>query len=259
VNVTEIHNVYETRVVNENRVRVSYNGGNGGVNERPTREEDAAAHQRHVPRESAQVQHVQAARTNPQLRASTNQGKPPIAATQRPGALNDRAVVPAKEGGHYTPPPRAGNNAATRTDSSAAARPGNNATTRTENGAAARTDNSAAVRSTPPTHVRDIPPAERRAPPNMGNPKVDQKYQQQQDKLIQKQDQERQKLQQKQEKDHQQLSSKNADDARKQQVEQQHQQQTQQLMQKHAQQQQHLQERQQPPQQNQSKPPKQKP
>jgi hypothetical protein len=37
VDVTIIHNVYETRVVNETRVtRVSYNGGNGGINERRT-------------------------------------------------------------------------------------------------------------------------------------------------------------------------------------------------------------------------------
>ena len=40
VNVTVIHNVYETRVANNTTVtRVSYNGGNGGVNERPTARE----------------------------------------------------------------------------------------------------------------------------------------------------------------------------------------------------------------------------
>jgi len=42
VNVTEIHNVYNTRV-EENNNHVSYNGGNGGVVARPTPEEEAAA------------------------------------------------------------------------------------------------------------------------------------------------------------------------------------------------------------------------
>src|SRR5260370_23906945 len=58
-----------------------------------------AARDRHIPPVSVQAQHVQAARTNPQLRASVNRGKPPVAATPRPGAFNDRAVAPAKEAG----------------------------------------------------------------------------------------------------------------------------------------------------------------
>ncbi len=40
VNVTVVHNVYNTTIVNRTDVRVSYNGGNGGINERPTREEE---------------------------------------------------------------------------------------------------------------------------------------------------------------------------------------------------------------------------
>ncbi len=41
VNVTEIHNVYNTTVVNNyNRPRVSYNGGNGGINARPTSDDE---------------------------------------------------------------------------------------------------------------------------------------------------------------------------------------------------------------------------
>jgi hypothetical protein len=227
VDVRVIHNVYESRVVNENRVRVSYNGGNGGINERATRDEEVAARDRHTPPVRDQVQHVQAARTNPQLRASTNHGRPPIAATPRPGAFNDRAVVTAKEGGRYNPP--------ARTETKTAARPN-------------------------PIHPKELPAVQRPAAPNTGNPKVDQKYQQQQNKLIQRQEQDRQKLQQKQEQQHQQLTQKNAGDARKQQIEQQHQQQTQQLAQKHTQQVQKLQQKQAPPpRQNETKPSNKKP
>src|SRR3984893_18370215 len=98
VNTTIIHNVYNTTVINTTTVnRVSYNGGNGGINARPAREEEAAAHERHIPPVAVQTQHVQAAHTNRELRASVNHGKPPVAATPRPGAFKDRAVVPAKE------------------------------------------------------------------------------------------------------------------------------------------------------------------
>ena len=246
VNVTVIHNVYETKVVNNYTTvtRVSYNGGNGGINERPTREEEAAAHERHVPPVAAQVQHVQAARTNTQLRASVNHGKPPVAATPKPAAFSERGVVAAKEGGRYNPPARTENNAPARTE--------NNAGKRTETGNATRPN---------AIHPKELPPIERPTAPNTGNPNLDKKYQQRQEKLTQKQDQERQKLQQKQEQEHQRLTQQKADDSKRQQIEQQHQQQTQQLTQKHTQQQQQLQEKQQPPpqHQNQSKPPKEKP
>jgi len=101
VNVTNIHNVYNTTVINNNTTvnRVSYNGGDGGINRRPRPEEEAAARERHIPPVAVQAQHAQAARANPELRASVNHGKPPVAATPRPGAFSDRAVVPAKQTG----------------------------------------------------------------------------------------------------------------------------------------------------------------
>src|SRR5581483_1242977 len=96
INITNIRNVYEERAtVNRNDVtRVAYNGP-GGVQARPTPQEEQAARERHLPPAPAQTQHVQAAKANPELRASTNRGKPPIAATSRPGALREGAV-PAK-------------------------------------------------------------------------------------------------------------------------------------------------------------------
>src|ERR1700723_2058433 len=94
VNVTNIRNVYnDTTVIRNTSSRVSFNGGNGGIEARPTPQEEAAERGRHVGPVAAQTQHIQAARGNPQLRASANQGRPPIAATERPGAFNDHAVA----------------------------------------------------------------------------------------------------------------------------------------------------------------------
>jgi hypothetical protein len=226
VNVTIIHNVYNTTVINERSVtRVSYNGGNGGIQERPTTQEESAAHARHIPPVAPQREHVQAAHSNPQLRASVNRGKPPIAATPKPAAFNDRGVVPAREAGAIHGGPRnAGGNAGRGN-----VPPENNIPRATA------------------VHPNELPPIERPAPPNLGNPKQDQKYQKQQETMYAQQEKDRQKLQQQQEREHQQLARQNADEARKQQVEQRHQQQTEQMVQKHSQQQQRLQERQPPP------------
>jgi len=238
VNVTEIHNTYNTTIINNNTTinRVSYNGGNGGVNERATRQEEAAARERHLAPVGPQVHHVQEARSNRELRASVNQGKPPIAATPRPAAFNERGIVPARQaGGHYVPPAETSRNSNNVR--------GNNVGVNNAN--------------RPPIHANELPPHQRPPAPNTGSPKIDQKYQQQQDKMYAKQEQDRQRLQQKQEQDHQRLTQQRANDARTQQVEQRHQQQTQQLQQRHEQQQQHIQQRQAPPQQRQASPPQQ--
>src|ERR1700676_2502496 len=110
VNITNVRNVYNTTVINNTTVnRVSYNGGNGGINERPRPEEIQAERERHIPPVAVQKQHEQVARTEPQQRASVNQGKPAIAAPPKPGALRDRAAVPAKEAGApYHPPANRG-------------------------------------------------------------------------------------------------------------------------------------------------------
>jgi WXXGXW repeat (2 copies) len=220
VNITNIHNVYNTTVINNNVSHVSYNGGNGGISARPTSDQESAARERHIPPVATQTQHAQAARANPQQRAAASMGKPGVAATPRPGDFNDRAAVPAKEAGApYTPTNPGGNQ---RSAVNNAAQP------------------STAV------HPHDLPSLARGAP-NTGNPKLDKKYQQQQDKQVAKQQQERDTLQQQQDQEHVNLDKHKANDTQKQQVEQQHQQQTQQLQQKHQQQTQQLQQRQQPP------------
>jgi len=220
INVTNIHNVYEERVTNVTVNHVSFNGGPGGINARPRPEDERAMNERHIGPVAAQIQHRDTARGNPELRASANQGRPPIAATPRAAEFRGNDVVVAREaGGEYHPPANRGG---------------------------ARAEGGARGGNAPAVHVRDLPQPER-VTPNTGNPKNDRKYQQEQDKLFAKQEQERQKLQQQQEREHEKMARQNADEARRQQMEQRHQQQTEQMQQRHVQQQQQLQRRYEPP------------
>jgi hypothetical protein len=99
ISTTNITNVYNKTVINNVTVnRVSYNGGNGGVRAQPTPAEEAATRERHIAVTPAQSQHDQTARSTPELRASRNQGHPPIAATPRPATFSGPGVVPAKGG-----------------------------------------------------------------------------------------------------------------------------------------------------------------
>jgi len=239
VNTTNITNVYNTTVINkDNGNRVSYNGGNGGINAKPTPEQQAAAAQKRSGPVAVQTQHVQEARSNPQQRASMNRGKPEVAATAKPAEFKGAGVVQAKAaGGAYTPRP---------------AKPAENQPRSNEaqpNGSrpSDAQPNGSKPNASPMGHIRDLPPAERPAAPNTGNPKADKQLQQEQEKQYQAQQKERQKLQQQQEKEDQQLQKKNTDDAKRQQVEQRHQQETQQLQQKHEQERQQLQQRIAPP------------
>ena len=90
VNTTIIHNTYIDRTVINNVTinRVSYNGGQGGITTRPTPQQQRVAQIRHIPPPAAQAQHIQEARSNPQLRASVNQGRPAIAAIVCPSDVH---------------------------------------------------------------------------------------------------------------------------------------------------------------------------
>jgi WXXGXW repeat (2 copies) len=250
VNTTVIHNTYNTRVTYVSESHVSYNGGNGGVEVRPTPQQESYAHEHHVGPVSAQTQHVQQARSNPELRASANEGKPPIAATAKPADFKTGVVASRQAGGAYKAPPP-------NTARSNEARPANEARPSTENHPANNTG------ATPNTngHASELQ-QHKFTPPNTGNTATDNKYQEQQDKLAAKEAQDHQKLQQQQEKEHQQATKQNYNDTQKQQMEQRHTQQTQQLEQKHATQQQQVQQRQAPHQnapKSESGPPAQKP
>ena len=106
VNTTQITNVYVNRtVIVNNNSHVAFNGGQGGVAVRPTAEQEAYAHERHTPPVAAQVQQEHAASQNRALFASTNHGRPAVAATARPGEFSGKGVVAARAaGGTYHAP-----------------------------------------------------------------------------------------------------------------------------------------------------------
>jgi hypothetical protein len=207
VNVTNITNVYNTTVVNNvTENRTSYNGGQGGITARPSPDEEAADRERHFAPTSVQVHHAQAAFTNPELRASTNHGKPPIAATPKAGAFNDRAVVAAKEGG-----------------------------------APYKSEENVQRPQSDAVHAKDITAHPRPHPASTGDPNRALENQRQQDKLYLNQEQEHQKVQEQQEREDQRFQQQKGPSPQQQQVEQRHQQQTQQMEERHAQQQEQLQ------------------
>jgi hypothetical protein len=93
-----ITNVYEkTVVVAPGAMRVSFNGGSGGTTARPTPEQEAAAHEQHVAADPAQFQHERTASADRSLLATENHGRPPIAATAKPGEFSGKGVVAARE------------------------------------------------------------------------------------------------------------------------------------------------------------------
>ena len=112
VNVSVIHNTYNTRITNNynNSTRVSFNGGNGGVRAQETAQERQAAHEQHIQATGVQAQHEHAARSDRSQFASVNHGQPNIAATPKPAAFHDRGVVHANAAASNSPTTaRAGN------------------------------------------------------------------------------------------------------------------------------------------------------
>src|SRR5208337_3091787 len=181
VNVTEIHNVYNTTVINSATVnRVSYNGGTGGISTRPRAEDEAAAREKHIPAVAVQTQHAQAARTNPEQRASVNHGKPAVAATPKPGAFSDRAVVPAKAAGApYNPPVKqapvqpAANTPAMRPENNAARPAQPNNSPEANRTPAMQPDNRPEPSRNEPAPRPQTPPPSERSQPQRTSPPVE--------------------------------------------------------------------------------------
>ncbi len=98
VNVVNVTNVYSRTVVVNNTRNVSFNGP-GGIEARPTREEEAYEREPHTAALSTQMEHEHAASQNRQLFASENHGRPGIAATGRPGEFNGPHVQRASAAG----------------------------------------------------------------------------------------------------------------------------------------------------------------
>lgn len=98
-----VTNVYTKQVVqNSSADRVSFNGGQGGTQARPTAQQTQARSAHHVEATPAQRQQVQAAKSNPQMFAKNNSGKPAVAATSKPGDMS-HAVAAKAAGGKVDP------------------------------------------------------------------------------------------------------------------------------------------------------------
>lgn len=77
INVTNVHNVYnKTVIVNNNYNRVSYNGGNGGVQARPGVQEQVALREQHLSPTVNQLSHEQTMRQDRGQLAAVNGGRP---------------------------------------------------------------------------------------------------------------------------------------------------------------------------------------
>jgi hypothetical protein len=132
VDVHVIHNVYQkTVVVHESHV--SFNGGHGGVNARPTAAQERFAHEQHRGPTAVQEQHVSQARSDRNQFASVNHGRPSVVATAKPGEFKGPGVVQAKASASD----RIGNS---RTESNSAAK--------------ARTESSTGAESKPRTETK---------------------------------------------------------------------------------------------------------
>jgi len=105
VTITNVH-IYNKTVINNVTVnRISYNGGRGGVNARPTHEQEMLGHEHHFEATNMQREHERGAGSNRGFLASENHGRPAIAATSRPGEFHGPRVEPARVGGSsYRPP-----------------------------------------------------------------------------------------------------------------------------------------------------------
>jgi hypothetical protein len=103
VNVTVVHNTYvENVTVERSANRVSYNGKDG-IAARPTAPEVAAGKEKHVAATQVQAQHVQHARSTPELYAAQNKGKPPVPAMARPEASRNPETG-TRDGATRSPP-----------------------------------------------------------------------------------------------------------------------------------------------------------
>jgi hypothetical protein len=145
---------------------------------------------------------MQVARNNPELRASANQGKPPIAATAKPGDFTSGFVAAKQAGGEYKAP--------------------------LPNAPSANVSHVDTI-----NHASELPSHDFKAP-NTGSAANDKSYQQQQNELSVREARDHENLEQRQEEEHQKATQKNYSDKQIQQMEQRHAQQTEQLEQRHS-------------------------
>ena len=89
VNIVNVHNVYNERVVNNyNTTRVSFNGGRGGVQMRPTTQEQNWGREQHTSILPAQHQNEMRASQNRAQFVNVNHGRPANLARTEPVSYN---------------------------------------------------------------------------------------------------------------------------------------------------------------------------
>jgi hypothetical protein len=110
VNPEAVHNTYVDQLVVNNRPigsnGASYNGP-GGIQARPTAEQQTAMNERHLQATSAQLQHEQTALNDPNQHLAANHGHPPTTALSsidghQNGALKANQVTSGRQQGHGT-------------------------------------------------------------------------------------------------------------------------------------------------------------
>jgi hypothetical protein len=235
VNVNIVRNTYNTTVVNNrtNVTRVSFNGGPGGVNARASSAELAAEHQRHVSMTSEQTRFVQTARSDRNLRASVNHGRPDVAATPRPAEFRGHGSIENRDNGRPGNPNRPDN----RMESNRPGRPPENTGRNFPDRPGRSVENSGRNSADRPPNARSS-----NAP---SNPALEQKHQRELDKMQRQQDTERQKLQRQHDQELQKMNRQSANQQRQDQLQRRQQQQMDQMNRRHDQQAQKMQQRQQ--------------
>jgi len=102
-------NVFVRNVTITNHSTVAFNGGHGGVDARPTSQEQAAMHENHVQPTAAQTSHQNFAAQNKSQFASNNGGHPAVMAARTPEAFHanptgaPRTAAPAGNNSHAAP------------------------------------------------------------------------------------------------------------------------------------------------------------
>jgi WXXGXW repeat (2 copies) len=92
----QVRNVYEKTVIANNAAGgASFNGGRNGTIAKPTPDERAYDRESHFAPTSPQQRHAELSAQDPKAFEKSNQGKPPVAATSKPGELKGPGVMPA--------------------------------------------------------------------------------------------------------------------------------------------------------------------
>ena len=113
VNIVNVHNVYNKTVINNyNTTRVSFNGGHGGVQMRPTQQEQNWGREQHTAPLPAQHQNETRASQNRLQFANVNHGRPQNLARTEPASYNRNMLTTNRPSNTMAPTTHPVNNVA---------------------------------------------------------------------------------------------------------------------------------------------------